>query len=134
MTEDTLATITACAALGTTRDDPPPVPGERPATGPLTAAHVVAEAEPFMLLATDLNAYFDGDPAAALAGADRSRAQHELARIVAGHVDAARRRLTAPAPRLDWTDRGSLLAVSAAAARRAGDLRFVEILTAAVPA
>jgi hypothetical protein len=130
---EVLATIAACAVAG-----PPaplrPIRGERPAAGPLASANVAVEAEPFIVLSAELAVYFGGDPAVALAGPDADEAGRHATRIVAEHLATARIRLAEPPPTLDWSDRDSLMAASVAAARRAADLRFVEILAEVVPA
>lgn len=122
---ETLATITACATPPAV--DHRPIPGERPATQPLALAIVAAEREPFQALAGRLDTFFEGDVDAALAEDEREAARM-IRQIVDEHLAAAHARLAAPAPPVDWTDHIALSQVIPAIARRAADLRFVQVL------
>lgn len=124
---ETIHTITT--AITTAAIDPRPIPGERPATAPLAAAGAAVEAEPFAALAQALTTCFDGDVEAALAE-DAPAATTMIEQIVTEHVHAAHARLAAPTPTIDWSDHHALATVIPTIARRAADLRFVQILTA----
>ncbi|WP_043511724.1 MULTISPECIES: hypothetical protein [unclassified Actinoplanes] len=91
-----------------------------------------AEVEPFQALQASLSQYFDGDFDAALAE-DESAALADADRIIAEHVRTAQVRLARAAPALDWSDHTTLTEALPAIARRAADLRFVQILGTPAP-
>jgi hypothetical protein len=130
-TRETLAVITSCASVPD--GDHQPRRGEAFASYPLVYAGVAAEAEPFQALQASLSLYFDGDVDAALAE-DEPAALAEADRIIAEHVRNAQVRLTRPVPALDWSDHIALTVALPEIARRAADLRFVQMLGTPAPA
>lgn len=76
-------------------------------------------------------AFFGDDLAEAITGPEAPEAEAEIRRIIDEHLRAARARLIPPPPVVDWSDHIALAEVAFAAIKRAGDLRFVDILTAA---
>ncbi len=97
----------------------------------LCAASVPVAAAPFPPLPAALTSHFDGNVTGALAE-DGPEAARMVEQIVAEHVRAARVRLARPTPTLDWADHIALTQALPTIARRAADLRFVEILQMAV--
>lgn len=121
-----LATITPAGdTLGLDQRDP---------TGwALAQAELAAQARPFAELVADVDAYFAGQLAEALAGPEAAEAIVQARRIVAEHLAKATMRLAlsaAAGAQVDFVraDVDALRALAAAALQRAADQRFAGVV------
>lgn len=102
-------------------------------------AEVSYEAQPFAKLVADIDLFFEGDLEEALTGPRAAEAESHARRIIAEHLRAANSRLSMSSTatdKVDWADATgeTLQRLAGVALRRAGDLRFVQVVTPAVGA